>query len=250
MISASSSHKRPVSFSRLSFSNGSNTDHNTPNSSGKRSSVNLSSNKRISALINPNSSPTPASKRASLRELDPSAPPIPVDMLKDYNKAAPKANRKSSRISKRLSFLPGNKRGSITTKLIATYAKISEDNDWEYIEKETKRTSADFATLCDEIFEHEKYEQIRREKEELERRVREAKEQEERERRQREEEERRQREEELARQREFEEERYHRQREVQENIDREMALLKEGYETSSGVDPNKTDLSRLQLKAF
>ncbi|CAR23846.1 protein kinase GIN4 [Lachancea thermotolerans CBS 6340] len=239
VISASSSHKRPVSFSRLSYSNGSNTDHNTPNSSGKRSSVNLSSNKRISALINPNSSPTPASKRASLRELDPSAPPIPVDMLKDYNKAAPKANRKSSRISKRLSFLPGNKRGSITTKLIATYAKISEDNDWEYIEKETKRTSADFATLCDEIFEHEKYEQIRREKEELERRVREAKEQEERERRQREEEERRQREEELARQREFEEERYHRQREVQENIDREMALLKEGYETSSGVDPNK-----------
>ncbi|CUS24295.1 LAQU0S15e01310g1_1 [Lachancea quebecensis] len=239
VISASSSHKRPVSFSKLSFNNGSTTDHTTPNSSGKRSSVNLSSNKRISALINPNSSPTPANKRASLRELDPSAPPIPVDMLKDYNKAAPKVNRKSSRISKRLSFLPGNKRGSITTKLIATYAKISEDNDWEYIEKETRRTSADFATLCDEIFEHEKYEQIRREKEELERRVREAKEQEERERRQREEEERKQREEELTRQRNLEEERYHRQREVQENIDREMALLKESFETNAGGDSNK-----------
>ena len=70
------------------------------------------------------------------------------------------------------------KRGSITTKLIATYAKLAEEDDWEYIEKETKRTSSSFATLIDEIFEHEKYEKIRREKEELARKVQEAKERE------------------------------------------------------------------------
>ena len=238
VISASSSHKRPVSFNRLSFNNGSNTAHTPPTSASKRASVNLSSNKRISALINPNNSPTPVHKRSSMRDLDASAPPIPMDMLKDYNKSAPKVSRRSTRLSKRLSFLPGNKRGSITTKLIATYAKISKDNDWEYIEKETRRTSADFATLCDEIFEHEKYEQIRKEKEELERRVREAKEQEELERRQREEEERLQREMELQHQMRLEEESRRRQRETQELIEQEIALLKQSVNPQGPSDSN------------
>ncbi|SCU96553.1 LADA_0H01530g1_1 [Lachancea dasiensis] len=225
VISASSSHKRPVSFNRPSLANGSSENRSPTPTSGKRASVNLSSNKKLSMLINPNSSPTPANKRASLRDVDPSAPPIPVDMLKDYNKSVPKTNKKSSRLSKRLSFMP-NKRGSMTTKLIATYAKISKENDWEYIEKETRRTSADFATLCDEIFEHEKYEQIRREKEELERKVREAKEQEEREEKERQKEEQRRHEEEVARQRQVQLEEEGRQKEALEQIDREMELLR------------------------
>ncbi|XBW37379.1 hypothetical protein QEN19_002959 [Hanseniaspora menglaensis] len=56
------------------------------------------------------------------------------------------------------------KHGSITTKLIATYAKLSEiqENDWGYIEQETRRTSQTFATLIDEVFEYEKHEQQRK----------------------------------------------------------------------------------------
>ncbi|SCU95664.1 LAFA_0G01508g1_1 [Lachancea sp. 'fantastica'] len=227
IISASSSHKRPVSFNRLPGTLGANTDNKSPTPS-KSNALNLSSNKRASALINTNS-PTPANKRSSYRDINATAPPIPVDMLKDYNKSNSKATKRSSRSSKRLSFLPGSsKRGSMTSKLIATFAKISEDDDWEYIEKETKRTSADFATLCDQIFEHEKHEQIRREKEELERRVREAKEQEERERRQRAEEERKKQEEEEQKQRQLEEENALRQKQALEQIDRDMKLIKTG----------------------
>lgn len=88
-----------------------------------------------------------------------------------------------------MSLIPSMKRESVTTKLMSTYAKLAEDDDWEYIEKETKRTSSNFATLIDEIFEYEKYEQIRKEKEELERKVREAKAREELERRRRKQEE-------------------------------------------------------------
>ncbi|SCV02992.1 LANO_0G01486g1_1 [Lachancea nothofagi CBS 11611] len=239
VISASSSHKKPVSFKRLSFTSGSNVENKSPTPS-KRTSVNLSSNKRISALINTNSSPTPANKRASLREIDPAAPPIPVDMLKDYNQSAPKSNKKSSRFSKRLSFLPGSgKRGSTTSKLISTYAKICEDNDWEYIEKETRRTSADFATLCDQIFEHEKYEQIRREKEELERRVREAREQEERERLQQEDEERREREQELEKQKQVDLENARRQKAALDKIDQEMNIWKSNEENGGERDPTQ-----------
>jgi serine/threonine-protein kinase GIN4 len=68
----------------------------------------------------------------------------------------------NKRRSVRASLLP-NKRSSITTKLIAVYAKLASDNDWVYIDQEAKRTSSDFATLCDEIFEHEKYEKMREE---------------------------------------------------------------------------------------
>ncbi|SCW03039.1 LAFE_0G01596g1_1 [Lachancea fermentati] len=231
-ISASSSHKRPVSFNRFSSSNNA-MNGGTPSSSSKRISLNMSSNKRLSALINTNNSPTPVNKRLSTKEFDLTAHPIPLEVLKDYNASNVKSGKRSSRMSKRLSFLRG-KRGSITTKLIATYAKLSEDDDWEYIEKETKRTSADFATLCDQIFEHEKYEQIRKEKEELERRVREAKEKEEREKRQREEEERI-RQEELQREKELEEEHRKKQQELEAQMEIEIAKLRTDFKDSQGA---------------
>lgn len=191
-INASSSHKRPVSLIKLS---GSNHSSSNPSSSSatppKKMSVNLSSNKRLSTVKTQGNggSPTPASrnKRVSIADADKNggAPPVPIDMLRDYHKTP--NSRRLSRTGVRLSFKPTNKRGSVTTKLISTYAKLSEDDDWEYIEKETRRTSSDFATLIDEIFEHEKFEQIRKEKAELERKVKESKEQEARERKEREE---------------------------------------------------------------
>lgn len=51
------------------------------------------------------------------------------------------------------------KRNSITVKLLSTYAKLSSETDWEYMDKQTKRTSATFATLCDKIFNQEEYDQ-------------------------------------------------------------------------------------------
>lgn len=221
VISVSSSHKRPVSFNRLSNIASSNSvpssNSNTPS---KRLSMNLSSNKRLSAVYTNNSSPTPASrhKRVSVIDLEKSGdtPPVPIEMLKDYSTNT--KHKRLSRNSMRLSFKPTNKRGSITTKLISTYAKLSEDDDWEYIEQETKRTSSDFATLCDQIFEHEKFEQIRREKEELERKVREAKEREEKERKEREEEERRK----IKEKQEME----MRQLEIQQEMEKEVEALK------------------------
>lgn len=187
-INASSSHKRPVSLIKLSGSNHSNSNaSSTSTTPTKRMSVNLSSNKRLST-VKPQgngSSPTPASRSKRISMIDSekngTAPPVPIEMLKGYQKTP--NNKRLSRTSVRLSFKPTNKRGSVTTKLISTYAKLSEEDDWEYIEKETKRTSSDFATLIDEIFEHEKFEQIRKEKAELERRVREQKQREKRERR-------------------------------------------------------------------
>ncbi|OBA26398.1 Pkinase-domain-containing protein [Hanseniaspora valbyensis NRRL Y-1626] len=79
---------------------------------------------------------------------------------------APAQQQKSSRSAKH---------GSITTKLIATYAKLNElhENDWGYIEQETRRTSQTFATLIDEVFEYEKHEQQRQHILEQERLVRE-----------------------------------------------------------------------------
>lgn len=221
MISVSSSHKRPVSFNRLSnvISPGS-VPSSTSNTPSKRMSVNLSSNKRLSAIYTSSGSPTPAPrhKRISVVDLekDNDTPPVPIEMLKDYSKS--NKQKRLSRNNMRLSFKPSTKRGSITTKLISTYAKLSEDDDWEYIEKETKRTSSDFATLCDQIFEHEKFEQIRREKEELERKVREAKEREEREKREKEEEEMRK----IQERQDLEK----RQLQIQKQMDEEVANLK------------------------
>lgn len=221
IISVSSSHKRPVSFNRLStVASPTSIPSSNSNTPSKRMSVNLSSNKRLSAVYTNNSSPTPTSrhKRVSVVDLERNGdtPPVPIEMLKDYSSTA--KQKRLSRNSMRLSFKPTMKRGSITTKLISTYAKLSEDNDWEYIEKETKRTSSDFATLCDQIFEHEKFEQIRKEKEELERKVREAKEREERERREKEEEEKRK----IQEQQEME----MRQMQMQKQMDEEIAMLK------------------------
>ncbi|AAS54068.1 AFR696Cp [Eremothecium gossypii ATCC 10895] len=205
-INVSSAHKRPVSIQKLNDCGTLN-----PTSPSKKRSL---SNRKLSAVLAGSNSSSPSRKRMSVGQ---DAPPVPTAVLRDYNKRA-------SRASKRLSFLP-SKRGSITTKIIATYAKLSEDNDWEYIDREAKRTSSDFATLIDNIFEHEKYEQIRREKEELERKVREAKEREERERRARAEAERRKREEEERRRRREVEELI-RQRELQKSLEEQVARLK------------------------
>lgn len=67
-------------------------------------------------------------------------------------------NRLSKRKS-RTSFTPGLKRNSITTKLLSTYAKLAGETDWEFMDKQTKRTSATFATLCDKIFNQEQYDE-------------------------------------------------------------------------------------------
>lgn len=67
------------------------------------------------------------------------------------------AKRMSRRKSIRQSLTSGLKRNSITVKLLSTYAKLSSESDWEYMDKQTKRTSATFATLCDKIFNQEQY---------------------------------------------------------------------------------------------
>lgn len=50
-------------------------------------------------------------------------------------------------------------RNSITTKLLSTYAKLAGETDWEFMDKQTRRTSATFATLCDKIFNQEQYDE-------------------------------------------------------------------------------------------
>lgn len=72
-----------------------------------------------------------------------------------------KSNSKNrlSRKSLRSSMTTGLKRNSITMKLLSTYAKLSGETDWEYMDKSTKRTSASFATLCDKIFSQEQYDE-------------------------------------------------------------------------------------------
>ncbi|WPK24277.1 hypothetical protein PUMCH_001544 [Australozyma saopauloensis] len=66
-------------------------------------------------------------------------------------------SKNHKRKSIRQSLTTGLKRNSITIKLLSTYAKLSSETDWEYMDKQTKRTSATFATLCDKIFNHEAY---------------------------------------------------------------------------------------------
>ncbi|CAK7896867.1 serine/threonine-protein kinase Gin4p [[Candida] anglica] len=68
-------------------------------------------------------------------------------------------NRLSKRKSMRASMTTGLKRNSITMKLLSTYAKLAGETDWEYMDKQTKRTSATFATLCDKIFNQEQYDE-------------------------------------------------------------------------------------------
>lgn len=69
----------------------------------------------------------------------------------------PSPLKMSRRKSIRQSLTTGLKRNSITVKLLSTYAKLSSESDWEYMDKQTKRTSATFATLCDKIFNQEEY---------------------------------------------------------------------------------------------
>ncbi|CCD22224.1 protein kinase GIN4 NDAI_0A00660 [Naumovozyma dairenensis CBS 421] len=215
MISVSSSHKRPVSMKKIST-----VQNNTP-PSNRRLSISLSSTqrKRMSGILqHTNSSPTPSrTKRISVINIDDSEnkapPPVPMEMLEDYKNNSKNVRRTIKKKKKKKNnyrlTLVNNKRVSITTKLLSTYAKLSEDDNWEYIERETKRTSSDFATLIDELFEHEKYERIRKEKEELERKVRETR---------------------VREQRREEEERAELQREqlkLQQKIDEEISKLKE-----------------------
>ncbi|KAI5964587.1 GIN4 [Candida pseudojiufengensis] len=73
----------------------------------------------------------------------------------------PSGNNNNKRMSKRrsirASMTNGLKRNSITMKLLSTYAKLAGDDEWEYMDKQTKRTSATFAALCDKIFNQEEY---------------------------------------------------------------------------------------------
>ena len=162
ILSSSSSHNR------LS---GSTPRRRTP----KRRSMNFSSSKKRSSFIlasnSSNGSPMPSrnSKRSSFfNTASANVPPVPVKLLNSYK-------RNSKRSSKRLSYVPNVKRGSLTSKSLSKYTNLIDEDDWEYIEKDTKRTSSNFATLIDEIFEPEKFELARREKAELQRKVQEAK---------------------------------------------------------------------------
>lgn len=89
------------------------------------------------------------------------APTVPVlGAAPTITKNAPTAAAKMSRRkSIRQLLTTGLKRNSITVKLLSTYAKLSSETDWEYMDKQTKRTSATFGTLCDKIFNHEEYDQ-------------------------------------------------------------------------------------------
>lgn len=209
-----SSSKRPVSVTKTATNITVNSSITGTPKSAKRMSMNNSARKRMSALYGTRDSPTKTSRsrRSSI-------------ITKDFLGNRPRDsvismshNKRASKSSKRISLVPNLIRQSVTTKLMATYAKLSEDDDWEYIERETKRTSSDFATLIDEIFEYEKYEQIRKEKAELERKVRETKEREERERKERQEKELQER---------LERERIEKQKEdIARQMDEEISNLK------------------------
>lgn len=87
-----------------------------------------------------------------------SAPPLAPGPLSNSAKRTSMASKRMSRRkSIRQSLTSGLKRNSITVKLLSTYAKLSSETDWEYMDKQTKRTSATFATLCDKIFNQEDY---------------------------------------------------------------------------------------------
>ncbi|CCE87079.1 Piso0_005616 [Millerozyma farinosa CBS 7064] len=89
----------------------------------------------------------------------------------DITKSSPSKSKRESmihsmskrRLSKgrsiRASLSNGLKRNSITMKLLSTYTKLSNETEWEYIDKQTRRTSATFATLCDKIFNQEDYDE-------------------------------------------------------------------------------------------
>ncbi|KAF3985263.1 hypothetical protein FT663_00418 [Candidozyma haemuli var. vulneris] len=87
-----------------------------------------------------------------------SAPTLAPGPLSNSAKRTSMASKRMSRRkSIRQSLTSGLKRNSITVKLLSTYAKLSSETDWEYMDKQTKRTSATFASLCDKIFNQEDY---------------------------------------------------------------------------------------------
>ncbi|KAL6942721.1 hypothetical protein ACO0RG_001682 [Hanseniaspora osmophila] len=143
-----------------------------------------------SSFENRSSSPVPTANGVASGH----APSVPVSSIVSNPKRISRTiSKRFSRSGSRASLYGGTgsngsygtlinpqtklKHGSITTKLIATYAKLSElqDEEWGYIEQETRRTSQTFATLIDEVFEYEKHEQIRKEKLELQRKLKESK---------------------------------------------------------------------------
>lgn len=89
------------------------------------------------------------------------APKLVANQPPAANKRNSMIKRSNSKMSRRKSIrqslTTGLKRNSITIKLLSTYAKLSSENDWEYMDKQTKRTSATFASLCDKIFNQEDY---------------------------------------------------------------------------------------------
>ncbi|KAG5417513.1 GIN4 [Candida metapsilosis] len=67
------------------------------------------------------------------------------------------SKRMSKRRSIRASMTAGLKRNSVTMKMLSIYTKLAGDDEWEYMDKSAKRTSATFAALCDKIFNQEDY---------------------------------------------------------------------------------------------
>lgn len=88
--------------------------------------------------------PSQASKRMSMMSISSNKRQSMMSISTKRNSISPQKPPKSAM-----------KRNSITSKLISTYAKLAADSEWKRIDKQTKRTSADFATLCDKIFSGE-----------------------------------------------------------------------------------------------
>lgn len=70
-----------------------------------------------------------------------------------------KTSKTKKRRSIRASLTTGLKRNSITMRLLSTYTKLAAETEWEYMDKQTKRTLATFASLCDKIFNQETYDE-------------------------------------------------------------------------------------------
>ncbi|KAI0464899.1 hypothetical protein LJB42_000114 [Komagataella kurtzmanii] len=166
----------------LSMANSINKVIPSPNS--QPSSASLS---RLSSL-------TPMRKAPSKPNQLPPLPALPKHVAEKKSSHSPKANKRSSMISvtsKRLSMLSLNskrsslffsntsstgssspikgkkasnspnkrksamKRNSITSRIISTYAKLASEPQYDYMERSTRRTSSNFATLCERIFSGE-----------------------------------------------------------------------------------------------
>lgn len=105
--------------------------------------------------------PPDREKQALVNTLDAAPKLAPAQAVTSGNKRNSGIKRSGSKMSRRKSIrqslTTGLKRNSITVKLLSTYAKLASESDWEYMDKQTKRTSATFASLCDKIFNQEDY---------------------------------------------------------------------------------------------